>query len=160
MDFPRKTYRRCKSARAAGCDFLIGHANEDVRVAPHIRGALRGKGWYMPKNIHLRDGFPTIVCLCGSTRFGDAYRDAMREETLAGRIVLTVGLLGHAEGIDMGGPVKAALDELHLRKIDLADEILVLNVGGYVGESTRREIAYARSRGKTIRSLHPLEEQS
>ncbi len=71
---------------------------------------------------------PRIVCLCGSTRFEKAYKDAMREETLAGKIVLSVGLLGHAEGIDMDGPIKAMLDELHLRKIDLADEVMVLNV--------------------------------
>ncbi len=69
------------------------------------------------------------------------------------RIVLSVGLLGHAEGIDMDGPVKKMLDELHLRKIDLADEVLVLNRDGYVGDSTRREIAYARSLGKTLRWL-------
>lgn len=128
-------------------------------------------------------GFPIVVTLCGSTRFGDAYRDASRSETLAGRIVLSVGLLGHAEGIDMSGPLKGMLDELHLRKIDLADEILVLNVkapfcprceehsmretgcrGGcawdgtmrpYIGESTRREIAYARATNKVVRFLEP-----
>lgn len=100
--------------------------------------------------------FPEIVTLCGSTRFGDAYRQALRDETLAGRIVLSVGLLGHAEGIDMSGPVKAGLDELHLRKIDLSDMILVLNVGGYIGESAAREIAYARKRGKVIRYLEPM----
>jgi hypothetical protein len=72
-----------------------------------------------------------------------------------GRIVLTVGLFGHQEALDMGGPVKAMLDQLHLRKIDLADEVLVLNVGGYVGESTRREIEYARKRGKVLRYLEP-----
>lgn len=96
---------------------------------------------------------PVIVCLCGSTRFGDAYRNAMRAETLKGKIVLSVGLLGHAEGIDMNGPIKKMLDELHLRKIDLADEILVLDIGGYVGESTSREIVYAVNHGKTIRYL-------
>jgi hypothetical protein len=136
--------------------------------------------------------FPEIVCLCGSTRFGDAFRQAMRDETLAGKIVLTVGLLGHAEGIDMDGPVKEALDRLHFYKIDLADTVLVLNVktpvcndcgkplqydpkwGGlwcreehgrqndprevaYFGSSTRRELEYARSKGKKIRSLEPLE---
>jgi hypothetical protein len=98
---------------------------------------------------------PTVVCLCGSTRFADAFRNAMREETLAGKIVLTVGLLGHAEGIDMEGPVKKMLDELHLRKIDLADEVLVLNVGGYVGYSTGKEIAYAHANGKPVRYLEP-----
>lgn len=98
---------------------------------------------------------PLRVCLCGSTRFREAFEQAMRTETLAGKIVLsTGGIYGHQEAMDMGGPVKAMLDELHLRKIDLADEVLVLNVGGYVGESTRREIAYARSLGtKSIRWL-------
>lgn len=122
---------------------------------------------------------PTIVCLCGSTRFRRAFEQANRSETLAGRIVLSVGMFGHDEGIDMNGPVKAALDELHLAKIDLADEVLVLNatggkcsrcdrfctcawcpdcncevtVGPYIGESTRREIAYAETKGKPVRYL-------
>jgi hypothetical protein len=96
---------------------------------------------------------PTIVCLCGSTRFPDAWRNANRDETLAGRIVLSVGLLGHQEGLDMNGPVKAMLDDLHKRKIDLADEVLVLNVGGYVGASTRSEIEYAAAAGKPVRYL-------
>lgn len=96
---------------------------------------------------------PRVVCLCGSTRFGDAFREAMRSETLAGRIVLSVGLLGNQEGLDMEGPVKRMLDELHLRKIDMADEVLLLNVGGYVGDSTRREIEYARRHDKPIRLL-------
>lgn len=96
---------------------------------------------------------PKIVCLCGSTRFGEAFRQASRSETLAGHIVLSVGLLGHEEGLDMNGPVKAMLDELHLRKIDLADEVLFLNVGGYIGQSTARELAYAREAGKVVRFL-------
>jgi hypothetical protein len=104
---------------------------------------------------HLDRPRPVIVCLCGSTRFGDAFRDAMRSETLAGKIVLSVGLLGHAEGIDMDGPVKAKLDELHFRKIDLADEVLILNVGGYIGQSTRNELGYARSLGKPVSFLEP-----
>lgn len=100
---------------------------------------------------------PRVVCLCGSTRFGDAFRDAMRNETLAGNIVLSVGLLGHAEGLDMDGPIKAKLDELHKRKIDLADEVLILNVGGYIGASTRSELEYARMLGKYVRYLEPAE---
>lgn len=97
--------------------------------------------------------FPRVVCLCGSTRFRAAYEKAMRDETLAGRIVLTVGLFGHEEGLDMDGPVKAMLDELHKRKIDLADEVLVLDVDGYIGRSTRSEIFYAESAGKLVRYL-------
>ncbi len=96
---------------------------------------------------------PKVVCLCGSTRFREAFTEASKSETLAGRIVLSVGMFGHQEGIDMDGPVKAMLDQLHLRKIDLADEVLVLNVGGYIGKSTSGEIAYAKVLGKTIRYL-------
>lgn len=102
----------------------------------------------------------TIVCLCGSTRFSEAYQKANLTETLAGRIVLTIGCDMRTDGEIFAGytpeqleQVKANLDELHLRKIDLADEILVLNVGGYVGESTKREIAYAQKHGKTVRWL-------
>jgi hypothetical protein len=96
---------------------------------------------------------PKIVCLCGSTRFKDAYEKAMRDETLEGKIVLTVGLFGHQEGLDMEGPVKTMLDDLHLRKIDLADEVLFLNVGGYIGSSTKKELEYAVAHGKIIRYL-------
>jgi hypothetical protein len=96
---------------------------------------------------------PRVVTLCGSTRFRVAFEQAQRDETLAGRIVISVGLFGHQEAMDMGGPTKAMLDELHLRKIDISDEILVINQGGYIGESTRREIEYAISKGKTVRYM-------
>lgn len=100
---------------------------------------------------------PRIVCLCGSTRFYDAFQRANYEETMAGRIVLTVGFYPHAnvhhEGAGCTPEQKIALDELHKRKIDLADEILVLNVGGYIGESTLSEIAHASATGKPIRWL-------
>lgn len=98
---------------------------------------------------------PVIVCLCGSTRFRGAFEQAMKDETLDGRIVLTVGMFGHQEGIDMEGPIKRMLDELHLRKIDLADEVLFLNVDDYVGPSTLRELEYATSKGKRVRFLEP-----
>jgi hypothetical protein len=106
--------------------------------------------------------YPTIVCLCGSTRFSDAFREANLNETLAGRIVLTIGcdtksdadLFGNLPAADLAA-MKADLDQLHLRKIDLADEVLILNVGGYIGESTRRELEHARRTGKHIRWLEP-----
>lgn len=101
------------------------------------------------------EGFPKIVTLCGSTKFKDDYVRANRDETLKGAIVISVGLFGHREGIDTGGDVKAALDELHLRKIDLADEVLFINRDDYLGESTRRELAYARREGKLIRFMFP-----
>ena len=97
---------------------------------------------------------PTIVCLCGSTRFSDAYRKANLDETLAGRIVLTIGCdFKSADALELTDEDKTRLDELHLRKIDLADEVLVLNVGDYIGESTGREVAYAIAAGKRVRYL-------
>lgn len=100
--------------------------------------------------------FPTIVCLCGSTRFGDAFRKINLKDTLAGRIVLTVGCdFKSDDELELDAPMKRALDELHKRKIDISDEILILNVDGYIGESTRGEIEYAQSQGKRLRWLEP-----
>ena len=99
-------------------------------------------------------GCPMIVCLCGSTRFHEAFRRANLRETLNGKIVLTIGCdCKSNEASGLPPETKQRLDELHLRKIDLADEILVLNVGGYIGQSVRREIGYARQQGKRVRWL-------
>ena len=100
---------------------------------------------------------PKVVVLCGSTQFMDAFHDADWRETLKGNIVLSVGVVttsaeGHA-GEALGPDTVEMLDELHWRKIDLADEVLVLNVGGYVGYSTRREIEYAETVQNPIRYL-------
>ncbi|MBW2560530.1 MAG: hypothetical protein JRE40_06700 [Deltaproteobacteria bacterium] len=109
------------------------------------------------KEREARDHAPTkpkVVCLCGSTRFMDTFHEANRCETLEGHIVLTVEVVTYDRGTDpqlVDTGVKTMLDELHLRKIDLADEVLVLNVGGYIGESTRHEIAYAEAHDKPIR---------
>lgn len=103
---------------------------------------------------------PTIVCLCGSTRFWREFQQASLRETLAGRIVLSIGAASGTDDERFGNlpraeydRIKAELDELHLRKIDLADEVYVLNCGGYVGTSTAREVAYAKVAGKPIRYL-------
>jgi hypothetical protein len=98
---------------------------------------------------------PEIVTLCGSTKFKEQYEQVQAELTLQGKIVISVGLFGHKIGLDMSGPVKKMLDELHLRKIDLADTIFFVNPGGYLGESSRRELAYARLRGKGVAFLEP-----
>ncbi len=101
---------------------------------------------------------PLVVCLCGSTRFMEAFFDAGWNETLAGKIVLSVGVCKHAEhhGAEaLSQEVADQLDELHLRKIDMADEVFILNVNGYIGKSTRRELDYAISKGKKIRFLEP-----
>jgi len=103
---------------------------------------------------------PTVVCLCGSTRFSEAFQQAQLDETLAGKIVLTIGcnmksdadLFAHMTQKERDD-LKARLDELHLRKIDMSDEVLVLSADGYIGSSTRNEIDYALSLGKTIRWL-------
>jgi hypothetical protein len=109
-----------------------------------------------------RRGRPRIVCLCGSTRFYVGFQRAYFEESLRGRIVLSVGFApGIADGQhnEQAGGIspfqKQNLDRLHMAKIDLADEILVVNQEGYVGKSTAREIAHARKRGKLVRWLYP-----
>lgn len=100
---------------------------------------------------------PKIVVLCGSTRFMYTFHDAGWEETLKGNIVLSVGVVttssGSHSGEALGSDTVEMLDELHWRKIDLADEVLVLNVDGYIGYSTQREIEYAEMIGKPIRYL-------
>lgn len=98
---------------------------------------------------------PRVVCLCGSTRFKEAFEKAERDIALRGEICLTVGLFGHIENLNMKGLDKKNLDELHLRKIDIADEVFIINVGGYIGESTARELAYAIKHGKQVSYLEP-----
>lgn len=105
-----------------------------------------------------------VITLCGSTSFKDEFIEAQKQLTLAGNIVISVGLFGHSgdnevwENMDEGTltRTKEMLDDMHKRKIDMADEIYVINVGGYIGSSTRSEIEYALSTGKTV---HYLEEQ-
>ena len=102
-----------------------------------------------------------IITLCGSTRFKDEFLEAQKRLTLEGNIVISVGLFGHSGDDEVWTEgVKDMLDRQHLAKIDLADEIFVVNVGGYIGESTRREIAYADYRGKSITYLESCKKPS
>lgn len=100
---------------------------------------------------------PQIICLCGSTRFMEEYQRYNEALTLDGKIVLTVGCFRrtYPDGKRTSEEeiIKQNLDELHKRKIDLADEIFVLNVNGYIGESTRSEIEYAEANGKKVSYL-------
>jgi hypothetical protein len=100
----------------------------------------------------LDDDFPEIVTLCGSTRFKQAFVEANYRLTMRGYVVISVGWFSHhdRETYYPTDDEKKALDRLHFRKIELADWIFVVNVGGYVGESTRNEIAYAESLGRTV----------
>ena len=96
----------------------------------------------------------TVITLCGSTRFKDAFMDVQKRLTLEGHIVISVGLFSHSGDSEaMDAETKAMLDDMHKRKIDMADEIYVINVGGYIGSSTRSEIEYAKANGKGIRYL-------
>ena len=105
-----------------------------------------------------------IITLCGSTRFRDEFMEAQKRLTLEGNIVISVGLFGHSgddevwEGMgeDALTETKRMLDDMHKRKIDLSDEIFVVNVGGYIGESTRSEIEYAERTGKAVRYLEKM----
>src|SRR6266567_8409949 len=100
------------------------------------------------------DERPVIVCLCGSTRFSQTFQEANLRETLAGRIVLTIGCDTKSDvGLRLSKEDKERLDELHLHKVEMADEVLILNVDGYVGMSTSREIAYAVRLEKRLRWL-------
>lgn len=95
-----------------------------------------------------------VITLCGSTRFKDQFFEVQKKLTLEGYIVISVGLFGHSGDDEVWTEgVKEMLDKMHLSKIDMADEIFVINVDGYIGESTKREIAYAESKGKKINFL-------
>ena len=95
-----------------------------------------------------------VITLCGSTRFKDEFIEVQKRLTLEGNIVISVGLFGHSGDEEVWNEgVKEMLDRQHLAKIDLADEIFVINVGGYIGESTRRDIAYAKCKHKAVSYL-------
>lgn len=105
-----------------------------------------------------------IVTLCGSTKFKKEFLEVQKKLTLLGYIVISVGLFGHSgdnevwENMDEGTltKTKSMLDDMHKRKIDLSDMIYVINVGGYIGESTRSEIEYAISTGKEVHYLESV----
>ena len=107
-----------------------------------------------------------VITLCGSTRFKDEFMEVQKRLTLEGSIVISVGLFGHSgdnevwENMDEGTltKTKEMLDDMHKRKIDMADEIYVINVGGYIGDSTKSEIEYALRNGKGIRYLNTIED--
>ena len=101
--------------------------------------------------------FP-VITLCGSTRFKEQYLEAQKRLTLEGNIIISVGLFGHSGDDETWEPgVKEMLDNMHKRKIDMADAIYVINVGGYIGESTRSEIEYALRTGKKVNYLESVD---
>ena len=102
-----------------------------------------------------------VITLCGSTKFKDEFMKVQKDLTLKGNIVISVGLFGHSgdnkvwENMDEGTltKTKEMLDDMHKRKIDMADEIFVINVGGYIGTNTKSEIEYAKQTGKKVKYL-------
>lgn len=95
-----------------------------------------------------------VITLCGSTRFKEQFLEVQKRLTLEGNIVISVGLFGHSGDSEVWNEdTKTMLDGMHFAKIDLADEIFVINVGNYIGDSTRNEIAYAKSKGKSVNFL-------
>ena len=90
-----------------------------------------------------------VITLCGSTKFKEDFERVNRELTLAGNIVISVGCFGHSGDV-FSDEQKIMLDDIHKRKIDMADAIYVINKGGYIGSSTRSEIQYAIEHGKQV----------
>ncbi|CDX26732.1 conserved hypothetical protein [Mesorhizobium plurifarium] len=106
---------------------------------------------------------PKVYTLCGSSRFPGAFHLVNMHLSMQGHIVISLGLFGHADEPigarfltsdgDESASEKTTLDQIHFRKIDMADAIFVVNVGGYIGSSTKREIAYAEAQGKHVEWL-------
>ena len=112
------------------------------------------------RQIKMKYGKFPVITLCGSTRFQECFEHCQKKMTLAGCIVIGVGLFGHnEEGFDMSGDTKKMLDRLHFRKIEMADTIYVLNRDGYIGRSTWDEILYAISLGKTVIFMEPVRDK-
>ena len=119
---------------------------------------------FLIKQIKTYKKFPKVITLCGSTRFKDEFMKAQKDLTLKGYIVISVGLFGHSgdqevwENMDEGTltKTKEMLDDMHKRKIDMADEIFVINVNGYIGDSTKSEIEYANKTGKKVNYLEEI----
>ena len=99
-----------------------------------------------------------VITLCGSTRFKEQFLEIQKKFTLEGNIVISVGLFGHSGDDEVWTEgTKEMLDDMHKRKIDMADEIFVVNVSGYIGESTRSEIDYALAHNKKVTYLEKNE---
>jgi len=112
------------------------------------------------------DKYP-VITLCGSTRFKNEFMMAQKRLTLEGNIVISVGIFDHSgdeevwKNMDEGTltKTKEMQDDMHKRKIDMSDEIFVINKDGYIGNSTRSEIQYAIEHGKNVKYLEPVEQR-
>ena len=112
--------------------------------------------------LELESTFPTIVCLCGSTKFWREFQEINLQETLKGKIVLSIANVASSDdelfaklSLTERERITRSLDELHFRKIELSDEVFIVNKNSYIGDSTKRELEYAQSLGKKICWLEP-----
>ncbi len=146
----REESKRCM----AGFIAAFGKEAEPDRIR-FLVDELADDGWIVcygnGKRHCWKSVFPTVVCFCGSIRFRDVFLDRQAfEENVNGNIVLMPVLFW------AGHPFETSLERLrllHMNKIDLSDEILVINEGGHIGDDTKAEIEYATARGKSIRYL-------
>ena len=97
-----------------------------------------------------------IITLCGSIKFKDEFMKVQEKLTLGGNIVFTPSFFNNVKKEDIDNKTKKMLDEMHKQKIDMSDEIYVINLGGYIGESTKSEIEYAKLKGKNISYLENI----
>ena len=97
-----------------------------------------------------------IITLCGSIKFKDEFLKVQEKLTLEGNIVFTPNFFNNIKKEEITKELKKMLDEMHKQKIDMSDEIYVINVGGYIGDSTKSEIEYAKSKGKKVSYLEIL----
>ena len=98
-----------------------------------------------------------VITLCGSTKFKDEFMREQKRLSLEGNIVISVGMFGHSGDSEVWSDgIKEMLDDMHKRKIDMADEIFVINKNGYIGESTKSEIEYAKLHGKKVNYLEEI----
>jgi hypothetical protein len=140
--------------RAALYAYLLDGACQLAGTATTLAGNARRRARYQWDH-------PKVIVLCGSTRFKDEINAQNARLTLAGNIVISMGVFGHVDMPDArlnetnSSRQKIALDELHKRKIDLADSVFVVNPGGYIGESTASEIRYAKARRIPVEYLEP-----
>lgn len=148
---------------------LVQHECDHLDGINFIEKVISNNGFATKENIEkysLRDkeyneNKYKVITLCGSTKFKDEFIKVQRELTLDGNIVISISLFEHSgdsevwENMDEGTSTKTKkmLDEMHRRKIDMSDEIFVINVGGYIGDSTKNEIEYAKRKGKIVKYL-------
>ena len=97
-----------------------------------------------------------IITLCGSIKFKDEFLKVQEKLTLERNIVFTPNFFNNIKKEEITKERKKMLDEMHKQKIDMSDEIYIINVGGYIGDSTKSEIEYAKSKGKKVSYLEIL----